>query len=293
MIENKNNLFNFNFINLDKDRKLVKNTDKISVNQLKQTDYFLNSAISNQKFHKYSFVEDNKNSVKKEINFKIDDQGNTNSCGTTSLASVLKYHGVNVKDHWEIDKSIRSTKFDFFTTPGDIVSYAKSKGMKAGMKNNSSIEDITNYIDKGLPVMALIDPGSNKYDTGLHWIVINGYERDEKGNVNKLKISDPSGGYSYNQDIDYFKKEWEQINVGTDSLPLINKPMTISSGYKNLIVVISPKSGTVKTPDGNILPASSIKVPNDSDTFGGTSARVLAKGALILDKLINLKNKYF
>jgi predicted double-glycine peptidase len=294
MIENKTSLWNFNFTGLNNDNNKNKDskvTNKISVSQLNQPDYFLNSIISKQKLNKY-FIENKNDSSRTEINFKIDYQGDTNSCGTTSLASILKYHGVRVKDHWEIDKSIRSTRFDFFTAPGDIVSYAKDKGMRAGMKNNSKIDDIVNYINKGLPVMTLIDPGANKYDTGLHWVVVNGYEKDSEGNVNKLVVSDPSAGYSYNQDIEDFKKEWSKINIGTNNLPLINKPATVSSGYKNLMIVIAPKSGSLKTPSGNIIQASEVKLPSNLDTFGGISARVFAKGAILLDKLLTLKDKY-
>lgn len=295
MIEAKKSLFNFDFTNvISKDKNTdQKTTNKISVSQLSRNDYFSSSVTEKNKVNNYNFIDNKKESTKAEINFKIDDQGNTNSCGTTSLASVLKHHGVKVKDHWEIDKSIRSTKLDFFTTPGDIVGYAKDRGMNAGMKNNSKVEDIANYVDKGLPVMALIDPGADKYDMGLHWIVVNGYERDNKGDINKLKISDPSGGYSYSQDVDDFKKEWSQINIGTNNIPLINKPMTVSSGYKNLIVVISPKNGVLKSPNGDLLQASTVKLPNSSDTFGGASARVLAKGAVLVDKLITLKDRYF
>src|SRR5437773_770739 len=55
--------------------------------------------------------------------YKIDDQGDTNACGTTSLTSVLKHYGADVKDHWEIDKDIRSTRFDMFTAPGSVIDY--------------------------------------------------------------------------------------------------------------------------------------------------------------------------
>lgn len=288
MIEDKKSLFNINLENIgskNKNSSKEEGIHKISISQLKIPDYMLNSMITKKKVENYNIFDTKEPLTKKEISFKIDDQGSTNACGTTSLVSVLKFHGVKVKDHWEVDKSIRSTKFDFFTTPLDIVNYARDKGMNAGMKNNSSVEDIANYIDKGLPVMTLIDPGADKYDTALHWIVINGYERDDKGDISKLKISDPSGGYSYNEDISEFKKEWEKINIGTTSLPLIHKSATVSSGYKNLMVVISPKNGNLISPDGKPVQASSIKVPKDTDTAAGTTARIVAKGAILIDKI--------
>jgi len=216
--------------------------------------------------------------------YKIDDQGNTNACGTTSLTSVLKYFGSNVKDHWEIDKAIRSTKFDMFTAPGDIVSYARSKGFNAGLKNNSSAEEAAKFIDQGVPVIALIDPG-DKYDFNMHWVVLVGYEKNDQGKVSSLKIADPGWGSTYTEDIETFNKEWKNVQVGVEKFPLLGKT-SVSTGYNQLIIPIVPKKGTVKTPDGKTLKAEDIKIPHQWDTVHGFGAKMVSRGAVLIDKTV-------
>lgn len=217
--------------------------------------------------------------------YKIDDQGNTNACGTTSLTSVLKYFGSNVKDHFEIDKAIRSTRFDMFTAPGDMVNYAKSKGFKAGLKNNGSLEDITSFVDKGVPVLILIDPG-DKFDFNMHWIVIKGYERNSKGEIDNLKVADPAGGWSYNQDVAELKKEWGNIHVGSENFPVLGGRRSFASGYNNLMIPVAPKNKVIKTPDGKSVNTNSIKFPDEFDTVQGYGSRVVSGGALLIDQTI-------
>ena len=68
MIEAKKSLFNFDFTNvISKDKSTEqKTTNKISVSQLNQPDYFLNSVVAKDKVNKYSFVDDKKESSKQK-----------------------------------------------------------------------------------------------------------------------------------------------------------------------------------------------------------------------------------
>jgi hypothetical protein len=223
--------------------------------------------------------------IKNELpDYKIDDQGNTNSCGTTSLTSVLKYFGSDIKDHFEIDKAIRSARFDMFTAPGDIVSYAKSKGFKAGLNNNSTPEDLASFIDKGVPVIILIDPG-DQYDFNMHWIVIKGYERNDKGEIDKVNIADPAGGWTYTKDMESLKKQWGNIRVGFENIPVLGRE-SVSTGYNNLMIPIVPKNKMIKLPDGKMINSATINIPSQFDSVHGYGARVVGKSVLLLDKAI-------
>jgi hypothetical protein len=219
--------------------------------------------------------------------YQIDDQGNTNSCGTTSLTSVLKYFGSDVKDHWEIDKKIRSTRFDMFTAPGDIVSFAESKGFRAGLKNNATFEDLASFVDKGIPAIILIDP-SSEYNFNMHWMVVKGYERNEKGEIDNFKIADPSGGWSYNQSAAELKKQWGNIRVGFEKFPVTGDKKSFSTGYNNLMITMVPKNKIIKTPDGKPIDTNLVVIPGKADTIHGYGAQIVARSALILDKTITL-----
>ncbi len=65
------------------------------------------------------------------------DQGNTNACGTTSLANVMTHWG-KPPTHDQIDNDIRA--FDMFTAPDKLVEYARANGMRASLKADANRE---------------------------------------------------------------------------------------------------------------------------------------------------------
>lgn len=225
---------------------------------------------------------------KNEISgYKIDDQEDTNACGTTSLASIYNYYGHNVSSHWAIDEDIRSTRFDMFTAPKDIINHAKANGFNTGMRNNGDLEEVASYVDKGVPVLTLIDSTPEEAaDTGLHWEVVVGYERDNKGKIDQLKIADPSGGKIITEKAEDFKKEWKNLKVGAD-IPVWGEE-TVSTGYNNMFIVMTPKNGTVTSPDGTKVKSESIKLPSDSDTFQGKVVEKLAHLAKDADEAVGI-----
>jgi len=221
--------------------------------------------------------------------FTIDGQGNTNACGTTSLAAVLRYFGYPVKDHWEIDKSIRSTRFDFFTTPRSVMEYASSKGLRTGMKLNASLNDLANMVNHGVPVMILIDTTPNdKSDPYLHWEVVTGYKRDMAGNIDKLILADPASGSTEEVSSKEFLKKWSNIYVGPGrDLPLLGK-VSVSTGYNRLFIAMVPPNKLLKTPSGTFMDSNCIKLPKDSDTFKGFLAYGAGNIASFTDKAIGV-----
>ncbi|MBI5544828.1 MAG: C39 family peptidase [Deltaproteobacteria bacterium] len=105
------------------------------------------------------------------------DQGQTNSCGTTSLAICLERMGVRVP-RTEIDSQIREV--NIWTSMDDITQYAKGKGLQAAVYDKGSFEKLQNELANGRQIMVLTDVeqaqdgklsrGSEK-DTGWHYMV--------------------------------------------------------------------------------------------------------------------------
>ncbi|MEK7434059.1 MAG: C39 family peptidase [Cyanobacteriota bacterium] len=231
-------------------------------------------------------IEDKKTT---ELSCSIDDQGDTNACGTTSLSSVLNYHNNDPKkktDHFEIDKAIRSSNLNeggMFTSPKSIVEYAQSKGFNAGMQKNTSIDDLVNRIDKGVPSMVLVDTTpESPNDLDYHWMFLKGYEKDKEGKVTDLKLADPSGGYTRSMSVDDFNKEWKNLKGG---FSVKGKDFNMNTGYNGLSIVIVPKNKELTTPDGKKIKSSDIKVPNEYDSFPGYVAGKIGKVVVVADKI--------
>ena len=167
------------------------------------------------------------------------DQGNTNGCGSTSLAMILNYYGISVSRE-DVDKEIRRADNSIGATPEDELQFARDHGLEAEEYNNGSWEEVKSMIDKGYPVMASVTgqniaelPDGNLPD-GRHQIAITGYEKGADGKEYVL-FHDPNFGGT-NQEkkisVDDFKKAWGKEDFGV----------------KNFFMVFAPK--------GSDLPAS-------------------------------------
>lgn len=185
-------------------------------------------------------------------------QGATNACGTTSLAMLLTYWS-KPTDHFAIDKEIR--QYDLPTAPDDIVSYANSRGMRASLKSDAGLEDIAKMIDQGVPVETLIDP-LNPYDpnnsvidhgdTVLHYVTVTGYDRDAKGKITDVDISDPAGVH-YKVSADKFNEAWSDLKIDN-----------VSTGLNRVMISMVPNDGRViKGTDGISRKASDIDLPSN------------------------------
>ncbi len=110
-----------------------------------------------------------------------------NFCGPASLSSVFKYYGKDVSQE-EIAQVVYSPKLKGALIT-DLRKYAQSQGFVAEVLQGN-LEDIEEYIDRGIPVVVLVDLGSwvrsvphymviVGYD-GEHFIVHTGYEANKK-----------------------------------------------------------------------------------------------------------------
>jgi hypothetical protein len=175
------------------------------------------------------------------------DQGNTNACGTTSLANVMTHWGMP-RTHDQIDDSIRA--FEMFTAPDKLVQYARDNGMRADMKVDASLDDIARMVDQGAPPIVLIDPDQDNNAT-LHYVTVTGYNRDANGNISELIIADSAGGNRYAMPAEQFQRQWDNLKLGG-----------VPTGLNNVMITAVPNDGrTVVGGDGQTRNVSEIELP--------------------------------
>jgi hypothetical protein len=204
------------------------------------------------------------------------DQGNTNACGTTSLANVMTHWG-SPRTHEQIDKSIRA--FNMFTAPDKLVEYARNNGMRASLKNDATLDDIAKMVDQGVPPIVLMDPGSES-DANLHYITVTGYNRDQNGKITDVVIADSAGGERYTMPAEEFQKKWDSLKMGN-----------IGTGLNNVMITVVPNDNrTITGGDGVQRRASDIKLPKSS--FFSALKSSLARGvANLLSNVTNFASK--
>jgi hypothetical protein len=139
-------------------------------------------------------------------------QGQTNGCGTTSLAMIMSYLGVP-ETQGDIDSSIR--RADVFTSPTDILDFARSKGLEAEGYNHGSLDEMKSFIDKGIPCQALIDVTGDGNPSNMHYVAVVGYGKDADGNA-YVKIHDPATGTTKDVPEADFEKMWSNTPLGFD-----------------------------------------------------------------------------
>lgn len=217
-----------------------------------------------------------------QLNVSLQGQGRTNACGTTSLAMILSYWGIQTS-HDAIDAVIRRTNMP--TAPDDLVRYAERLGLRASLKTDAGLEDLASMLDQGVPVQVLIDPFDptgmrppNPNDAILHYVNVTGYERGPDGRISWLTICDPGNvGYRYKVSAEQFEKVWSNLKL-----------MGMDTGLNRLMVAIAPgDSRMVVGLDGKPRKAEDIRLPAsaESPVFSpAKAARVTMQG------LANLMN---
>lgn len=95
-----------------------------------------------------------------------------NFCGPASLSSVLEYYGVK-KSQEEIAKAVYDPKLKGALIT-DLQNYAQSLGFKTQLFTGS-LQEVKGYINKGFPVILLIDNGF-LWVSVPHYVVVIGYD---------------------------------------------------------------------------------------------------------------------
>jgi hypothetical protein len=144
------------------------------------------------------------------------DQGDTNGCGTTSLAMIMTYLGVTMTQA-DIDKVIR--RMNTFSSPNDLIEFARDHGLEAEGYNNGTWEEVKSMIDKGYPVQALIqsDTSLGGSANGQHYIAITGYETDPVTGEEFVIYHDPNLTSEQRVSVENFKKMWGDVGFGFEN----------------------------------------------------------------------------
>lgn len=128
---------------------------------------------------------------------------NDKFCGPAAMASVLEYYGDNVSQD-EIAEKVYTPKLDGALI-SDMENFARDQGYRAETMNGD-IAAIEAEIDKGVPVILLVEKGKLMVSVP-HYYVVYGYDKDKE--VFILHTGDKSG-----QEIKFDKldSEWEKMN---------------------------------------------------------------------------------
>ena len=201
-----------------------------------------------------------------DLGVQAQDQGNTNACGTTSLANVMTHFG-KPRTHEQIDQSVRA--FDIFSAPDRLVDYARSNGMRADIKNDASLDDITRMVDQGAPPIVLMDPDATN-NPNLHYITVTGYNRGANGQVSDVVLADSAGGRRYTMPAGEFQQRWGSLKL-----------QDIPTGLNNVMITAVPNDGRrITGGDGATRNAGDIQLPK-SDLWANVrsqAARQVASG---------------
>lgn len=151
--------------------------------------------------------------------------GMNNCCGQVAMGTALSAHGMQV----DMSEIARTNPAGIFTSPGTLTRFLDQR-CGAIQHNNGSIDDLRQALDRGNPVVALV----NAHGTP-HWITITGYRTGEQGAVTHLQIRDRyfnSGGEGM-MPVSEFQEAWRAPAAGSScNLGPLNAQMF--TGYRNL-----------------------------------------------------------
>lgn len=212
------------------------------------------------------------------IELCMQDQGRTNGCGTTSLAVALSFLSgkPGAFKQAQIDRAIR--RGDMYTSPHNLVDFAKGQGFRSTVINNGSLAQIKDYVAKGVPVQVLYEPGE-KDDLLLHYVNVVGY--DEK--TDEFLIADPNDGPNDQCRLeglrrisaDEFADRWADL-----------KAKNLSTGMNNVMLVHLPGENTpIKGADGQVRMSNTIALP-EGDGLGWR-----ARAADVVSDVVNVGAK--
>jgi hypothetical protein len=134
-------------------------------------------------------------------------QGQANSCGTTTLAYMLRHLiGERAPAPAEIDRHVR--RGNIFSAPLLLVSYVRELGLAARAYDGADLDLVFGLVDRGVPVMVLTDTTPlNLADTAnLHWVAVVAHCEDRVG------IYNPHG-FQEELDLASFRDHWRQARI--------------------------------------------------------------------------------
>lgn len=138
-------------------------------------------------------------------------QKGDNTCAQAASTVLFNYWGVDLTYQQVVNEANR---FNLGTTPTSAASYLKSKGLNVSPYKNGSIDYMKSLIDKGHPVMVMLD-----YDGAEHWVVVVGYQEAKNGSVSNLIVHDSIEGPHVKMKKDVFLQRWQ--NKTLSGMPVV------------------------------------------------------------------------
>jgi uncharacterized protein len=104
-----------------------------------------------------------------DILFHVPDtrQSANYSCGATAFQAVLCYWGIDIEENELID--LLNTSTDYGTDEMDIVRVAKQMGLEAELKDNLTLMDLEESINKGVPVIVDCQSWKSSIYSNVSW----------------------------------------------------------------------------------------------------------------------------
>lgn len=155
------------------------------------------------------------------------DQGNSNACGSSSLAMIMSYLGVPTSRQ-DVDREIR--RVDKGLPPQPMIDYAREHGLNAEGYNHGSWDEIKGLVQRGVAVQVDINTQADGSQSNLHWLAVVGFRTDPATGKEQIGVrNSAAGGKVEWMDRDQFEKKWHHPLDGT--------------GYDNFFVAYA-KPGT-------------------------------------------------
>ena len=149
-------------------------------------------------------------------------QGQTNGCGTTSLAMILSYETGKPYTRESVDSDIR--RLDTFTSPEHIVEYSRSQGLESEGYNHGSADELRSFLDRGIPVQLIVNAQGVNDPTKLHYVAVVGYYTDPAGNMTGVRVHNSGTGAVEDWDMAELESKWGAASPGFDHFFIAHAP---------------------------------------------------------------------
>lgn len=130
-------------------------------------------------------------------------QGNDNTCGQAVMTSLLNYWGVNINYQTVVNQTNAA---NLFTDVDKITSYLRKKGLYAQDYRKATINFLKDRIQKGCPVIILLDFGKLSAE---HYVLVTGYNEDQQ----KLILLDPIDGPNVEMPYEEVLNRWQNVSL--------------------------------------------------------------------------------
>lgn len=149
-------------------------------------------------------------------------QGQTNGCGTTSLAMIMTFLG-EMRTQADIDTEVR--RRDIFSAPNDLVEYARDAGLNAEMYNHGTAAELAHLVDQGIPTQILTTADGSGDASRMHYVVITGYEVEKDGSLS-FEVHNP-WGVKQTWTAEQLEERWGNVPYGFDHFYLAVAPADV------------------------------------------------------------------